>query len=66
MRQQCDCGHVQLDVDADQCIVHCTECNWYYTYKAVPKRLIYAVEQLLAWFKSRGVEAPPSKEIKEE
>lgn len=64
MRRQCDCGRIRLDIDANECIVHCPECNWHYTYEAVPKRLIQVLEQLLVWLKSRGVEAPPSKEIR--
>ena len=63
MQKQCDCKQVQLDIDADQCIVHCRECDWYYTYRAIPKRLIQALEQLLTWLTSRGVEAPPSKGV---
>lgn len=62
MKQHCDCQTVAVVVDADRCTVTCTQCQWHYTYQAVPKRLIQALEQLLRWLTSRGVEAPPSKE----
>ena len=63
MKRQCGCKNVVLDIDADSCIVTCQECEWHYTYKAVPKRLIQALEQLLVWLTSRGVEASPSKGV---
>ena len=53
MINKCHCGKVTVRVDADQAIVTCNECKWHYTYKAVPKRLVAALEELIDWFKQR-------------
>jgi len=54
MINKCHCGKVTVRVDADQAIVTCNECKWHYTYKAVPKRLVAALEELIDWFKQRS------------
>lgn len=47
MKKTCNCGAVTIDVDSDCVTVHCTNCSWYYTYRAIPRRLVQAVEQLV-------------------
>lgn len=54
MINKCHCGKVSVKVDSEQAVISCQDCGWHYTYKAVPKNLVAAIEELVKWFKQRG------------
>lgn len=35
-----------VDIDSDQITTTCVACGWHYTYRAIPKRLLCAFDEL--------------------
>jgi len=54
MKKTCDCGAVSIAIDSDAATVKCNNCGWCYTYSALPKRLLRAVEDLYNLIVRRG------------
>ena len=51
MKTGCHCGRIGIVADSDQVTVTCTKCEWHYTYKSVPKRLLKSLDELNNWLK---------------